>query len=118
MKSARFLLAILLALVLTAPWPAHSQETPGMKLIATPSIPDANATSTSNQSHSISFDVVTVDKAGAPVTGLKPEDFTVFDNSQRQTIASVQAVGITSGQEKLPSKSSWLSTPSTPASRQ
>jgi VWFA-related protein len=37
-------------------------------------------------SSSIVLDTVIADKKGTPITGLKPEDFTVLDNKQRQTI--------------------------------
>jgi hypothetical protein len=47
----------------------------------------------SNDARSITLDVVVTDKSGAPIKGLKGEDFTVLDNKQRQAISVVEAGG-------------------------
>jgi len=43
-------------------------------------------------SSSIQLDVVVTDKAGAPVSGLQPEDFTLLDNDVPQSISSFEPV--------------------------
>lgn len=40
----------------------------------------------------VSVDVVVLDKKGKPVTGLKPEDFVVFDNGQQKPISNFYEV--------------------------
>jgi VWFA-related protein len=40
---------------------------------------------------SLTLDVVVTDKSGAPVGGLQPSDFKLFDNQQPQDLVSVQA---------------------------
>lgn len=40
---------------------------------------------------SLTLDVVVTDKSGAPVGGLQPSDFKLFDNDQPQDLVSVQA---------------------------
>lgn len=48
------------------------------------------ATVKANQA--ITLDVVVTDKSGAPVAGLEPKNFKLFDNKQPQILGSVQAV--------------------------
>lgn len=72
----------------------------------TPSVPPApqilpapaaapSIASNSGDAHSITLDIVVADKSGAPIKGLKAEDFTLLDNKQRKTV-SVQEAGGTS----------------------
>jgi VWFA-related protein len=44
-----------------------------------------------NGNQAITVDVVVTDKSGAPVAGLGPNDFKLFDNKQPQPLTSVQA---------------------------
>ena len=47
-----------------------------------------NTSSTSGGANVITLDVVVTDKSGQPVTGLRPEDFTILDNKQKQSFTS------------------------------
>jgi VWFA-related protein len=49
--------------------------------------------------HRISIDVVVTDKSGNPVPGLHPQDFTVLDGKQPQTIRSFHAMEAKEGAE-------------------
>lgn len=46
-----------------------------------------------NDAHTIRLAVVVTDKSGAPVKGLKAEDFTVLDNKKPQTVSVQEADG-------------------------
>jgi VWFA-related protein len=51
---------------------------------------------TGNANRAISLDVVVTDKAGKPVAGLQPQDFTLLDNKQPRSILSLHpADGVT-----------------------
>src|SRR5215470_14025625 len=45
----------------------------------------------------VTVDVVVTDKKGNPITGLKPEDFTVEENGKKQKIAIFVPPGVVSG---------------------
>jgi VWFA-related protein len=47
--------------------------------------------SSGNGNGAMTLDVVVTDKTGAPVGGLQPSDFTLFDNKQEHNLVSVQA---------------------------
>jgi VWFA-related protein len=52
---------------------------------------------TGKATRAMTLDVVVTDKLGAPVSGLKPEDFKLLDNGQPQSIASFREASGTSG---------------------
>ena len=69
---------------------------------ATPSSTAAQASATAppdsidlKDAHTVRLDAVVTDKSGAPIKGLKAEDFTVLDNKQRQTVSLLEAGGST-----------------------
>src|ERR1700691_601395 len=47
-------------------------------------------------------DVVVTDKKGQPVTGLKPEDFTIEENGKKQKIATFTPPGASQGSPQTP----------------
>ena len=102
MRLVRTLSAPLVVLVLSAPWLAYSQAPAAMKLTGNQPPADSRPTAIADRSHSISFDVAALDKTGAPIVGLKAEDFTVFDNSRQQDLLSVDAITRTSVQPEDP----------------
>lgn len=74
--------------------PASDQSTPPASAPARPLIsrsPEERERAYRAQ-HRIVLNLVVTDASGKPVTGLKPEDFAVLDNSQPRKIASFQAV--------------------------
>ena len=101
MNRAGDLCPVFLGFVLVAfSWLATCTSAGQKSLPATPpaSAQDAHAQSEapgvradSKDAHAITLDVVVTDKSGAPIKGLKAEEFTVLDNKQRQTISVVEA---------------------------
>jgi VWFA-related protein len=75
-----------------------------MEPMGRPPVAEPAAVATSQPSRTISLDVEVADKNGASVADLHTDDFTVLDNRQQQSIASVQAVGITSAQREAPAE--------------
>jgi len=58
----------------------------------TPQVPDAQRPTFPAQTELVTVDVVVTDKSGAPVVGLRREDFTVTEDGAAQEIASFEAV--------------------------
>ncbi len=56
----------------------------------------------SNGNQAITLDVVVTDKSGAPVSGLRPEDFKLFDNKHPQILGSVQEANGMKAQSDTP----------------
>jgi len=72
-----------LCLVLLAANPGH--------LSAAASAPSAASTETDSSDGLVRLDITVTDKSGSPVSGLKAEDFTLFDNGQPQKLVSFRA---------------------------
>jgi len=72
-----------LSLVLIAACPGH--------LSAAVSAPDAVNSEPDSSDGLVRLDITVTDQSGSPVTGLKAEDFTLFDNGQPQKLVSFRA---------------------------
>ena len=55
--------------------------------------PAQQAAPSPSASERMTLDVVVTPKSGAPISGLKQQDFTILDNKKPQTIASFAALG-------------------------
>jgi len=86
----RFLLLSVLVLCLHAAVGAGSQGP--SKIESTGGPQPSAAVANGDRSKTISLDVEAADKAGAPVSDLRPEDFKVLDNGGSQNITSVQTL--------------------------
>jgi VWFA-related protein len=72
-----------LSLIFLAACPVH--------LSAAASAPSAISTETDSSDGLVRLDITVTDQSGSPVTGLKAEDFTLFDNGQPQKLVSFRA---------------------------
>lgn len=95
MTSIKLALCVLLVGLLCTPAAGSAQAAPGQVPLGTTPPTAAVApqiSADSNKAGTISLDVLVTDKSGAPVAGLQPGDFKLFDKKQAQSIVSVQAV--------------------------
>ncbi len=123
MRSMNSRAALLLVLSLSPL--GRAQSPAAMKVVAGQPPPASTPTTGNTTNPSLSFDLVAIDKAGAPVSGLKPEDVTILDNGHPQAIASLRANGdsseptvevvllidaINTGKETMDEEYDWLHT--------
>jgi VWFA-related protein len=102
MRPDRVVSVFLVVLWLHAPRPAGLQTPTTIDPTGRQQVSDFRADVAADRGQSISLDVQVADKSGAPVPNLHAGDFTVLDNKQPQSIASVQAIDITSEQNEAP----------------
>lgn len=86
-----------------APAPAPAPAVPEISVADTVALPDAPPVPGSAAqakgftlrvtTRLVDVDVVAVDKKGRPVTGLKPEDFEIYDNGRRQSVRFFSQAG-------------------------
>lgn len=84
---------------------AAGQDTAGAgKQVVAPGLtaPGVNVSPRANRA--LTLDVVVTGKSDAPVSGLKPEDFKLFDNKQPQALTSVVAAGGVNAQADPPAE--------------
>ncbi|HLX83956.1 MAG TPA: VWA domain-containing protein [Terriglobales bacterium] len=102
LRTLRFRIAIALALILnlvTGPVILTAQQ---------PSADEPSITIRTN-TRLVTLDVVVTDKKGQPVTGLKPENFTVEENGKKQKVSLFAAPGTDRGPKPTPAPAGILS---------
>jgi len=77
-SASRLVVALALAAIMAVPAILRAQE-------ATSEVPSVTIRANTRM---VLVDVVVTDKKGLPITGLKPEDFTVEENGKKQKIAT------------------------------
>lgn len=99
MQSGKAFVAIFLGLIFIAPagyraWAAPGQDAstaPKMNQISQAQAIAREGNASTNGIRPLTLDVVVTGKSGEPVSGLRPEDFKLFDNRQPQELVSVVA---------------------------
>ncbi len=98
-SASRLIVALTLAAIIMVPAILHTQAT-------TAEIPSATIRANARL---VLVDVVVTDKKGQPITGLKPEDFTVEENGKKQKVSVFVPPGAANGPTPAPTPPGILS---------